>query len=256
VTVTNVTNLPVPIHPSAGQPLFIVIKACNGDGCGPDSATSPANGTQQVVPGPNSGQPFLATPISGTNVPGPLIVLSWSRINGDNGSNTTYRLFVNDLGRSQTALDVLTRGNFWGAYFKAEGSLYGSNVTANPPGGSTSPDIVFVVTGTSASAPTMVMPRHQDTGVTSTIPSGNILLGWTPVPGATLYEYFVAEPGQGATVRGVTPGLSVQVPLPGGKTFDGIVRACPTTCTFGSDANWGPFSSVQPGPGITKFVTQ
>ncbi|MFN8642851.1 MAG: hypothetical protein U0802_14815 [Candidatus Binatia bacterium] len=71
-------------------------------------------------------------------------------------------------------------------------------------------------------------------------------MGWTPLPGATLYEYFVAAPGINfAPVRGVTPGLSVQVPLAalGGTPtlYSAIVRACPASanCVSGSDTNWG-----------------
>ena len=90
--------------------------------------------------------------------------------------------------------------------------------------------------------------------------SGNIQLGWSPVPGATLYQYFVAVLGQGtATVQGVTPGLLAQVPLTGtgaGTVYSGIVRACPAgaTCVLGSDAGWGPWSNAPGGPGVTNFT--
>jgi hypothetical protein len=90
--------------------------------------------------------------------------------------------------------------------------------------------------------------------------SGNIQLGWSPVPGATLYEYYVAVLGQPtATVRGVTPGLVVQAPLTGsggGTVYSGIVRACPAgaTCASGSDAGWGPWSNAPGGPGVTNFT--
>jgi hypothetical protein len=80
------------------------------------------------------------------------------------------------------------------------------------------------------------------------------------VPGATLYEYYVAVQGEVApTVRGVTPGLLVQVPLEArdGKAtlYSGVVRACPVgaTCVFGSDSGWGPWS-VDAGPGVTNFT--
>jgi hypothetical protein len=97
----------------------------------------------------------------------------------------------------------------------------------------------------------MVAPAHQ-----SSVSAGNILLGWSPVAGATLYEYFVAVQGQSApTVRGVTTGLFVQVPLTNPATYSGIVRACPAgaSCAAGSDAGWGPWS-VDAGPGVTNFT--
>ena len=98
----------------------------------------------------------------------------------------------------------------------------------------------------------MTQPTHN-----STVPAGNIQLAWSPVPGATLYEYFVS--GGGASTRGVTPGLIVQVPLAavGGAptAYTGIVRSCPAgaSCAPGSDAGWGPWSDVA-GPGVTNFT--
>jgi len=82
-----------------------------------------------------------------------------------------------------------------------------------------------------------------------------LLLAWSPVPEATLYEYFVAVQGQPqATVRGVTTGLFVQVPLTVAADYSGIVRACPAgaTCSPDSDAGWGPWS-VNGGTGVTNF---
>jgi hypothetical protein len=100
-----------------------------------------------------------------------------------------------------------------------------------------------------------VSPAHN-----STVASGNIQLGWSPVPGATLYEYFVAQLGlPDASARGVTPGLLAQVPLAGfgaGTLYSGIVRACPAgaTCVAGSDAGWGPWSNEPGRPGVTNFT--
>ena len=98
-------------------------------------------------------------------------------------------------------------------------------------------------------------------GAPGSLTQGNIQLGWTPVPGATLYEYFVAVQGQSsATVTGVTPGLFVKVPLTavGGNPaiYSGITRACPAgnTCTISSDTGWGPWSNTPGGPGVTNFT--
>ena len=113
----------------------------------------------------------------------------------------------------------------------------------------------FNVSGSSATAPTMVAPAHN-----STVAAGNVALGWSPVPGATLYEYYVGVlGGSTATARGVTPGLVAYVPLAGaagGTAYSGIVRACPegATCVAGSDAGWGPWSNEPGGPGVTNFT--
>jgi hypothetical protein len=77
------------------------------------------------------------------------------------------------------------------------------------------------------------------------------------VAGATLYEYYVAlPPASAAIVRGVTPGLFVQVPLTAQATpYSAIVRACPegATCTADSESGWGPWS-LNAGPGVTNFT--
>jgi hypothetical protein len=186
-------------------------------------------------------------------VDGPLIFFSWNRVAGDNGSNTNYRLFALDLSRSGTALDIQTTQNFWAGYFRGEGTRYDALVFSNLT--NAGPAAGFQVRGASAAAPTMARPRH---GGTET--QGNIVLGWTPVPGAALYEYFVAIPGQpNAVANGVTPGLEVHVPLfamGGAPTlYSGIVRAClpNATCSFGSNAGWGPWSNTA-GPGVTNFT--
>jgi hypothetical protein len=115
--------------------------------------------------------------------------------------------------------------------------------------------VTFTVRGSSAVAPTLMAPTHA-----STVPAGNVLLGWTPVPGATLYEYLVSVQGAAAASgRGVTQGIFVQVPLPAvngqGTVYNGIVRACPAgqTCVAGSDAGWGPWSSAA-GSGVVSFT--
>jgi hypothetical protein len=242
------TSVTLPV-PAGGATVFLA--ACNGDGCGPFATAGITAG------GPNPSQANIGTPMAGTVVSGPGVLFTWNRVTGDDGSNTWYRLFVQDLSRQASALDVYTTSNFYSAYFKAEGARYDALVVSNPGLASqvTGPAQGFNVSGSSATAPTLVSPAHN-----STVGSGNIQLGWSPVPGATLYEYFVAVLGQGsATVRGVTPGLLAQVPLTGsggGTVYSGIVRACPTgaTCAAGSDAGWGPWSNALGGPGVTNFT--
>lgn len=247
----STTNTPITVPP--GLTSFIVA-ACNGNGCGPYS-----NATNLTPAGPAPAAPILANPVPGP-VDGPTAFFSWTRIPGDDGTNTVYRLYVQDFLRAAPALDVLTKQNYWAAKLRAGGSRYDALVIANPGGQSPAqgPASGFVVKGTSPVSPTMVAPRHQTPDVTLTVPAGNVQLGWTPVPNATLYEYLIAIFGQPDPVtRGVTPGLQVQIPLTASQSlYSGIVRACPAglACSFGSDANWGPWSSAPDQTGVTSFL--
>ncbi|MHB8797918.1 MAG: PKD domain-containing protein [Thermoanaerobaculia bacterium] len=243
------TTVPLPVPQGFAN---VIVAACTGDGCGPYS------GAQGINPaGPNPSSPNLGTPLAASVVNGPGVEFSWNRIPGDDGTNTWYRLYVQDLSRQAAALDVYTRDNFYAAYFKAEGARYDALVVANPGASQVvGPPIGFNVRGLSASAPTMVSPPHQ-----SQVQAGNLQLGWSPVPGATLYQYWVAVLGQGTpAVTGVTPGLVVQVPLPAvagqPTTYSGITRACmsPTGCSPTSDTGWGPWSNAPGGPGVTNFT--
>ena len=134
--------------------------------------------------------------MAGTVVSGPGVLLTWNRVPGDNGTNTWYRLYVQDLSRQSAALDVYTRDNFYGASFKAEGARYDALVISNPGLASqvTGPAQGFNVSGSSATAPTLVSPAHN-----STVGSGNIQLGWSPVPGCDAVR--VLRGGAGAGER-------------------------------------------------------
>ena len=244
---TNVAGLPVP----TGQ-AFVIVAACNGDGCGPYSGGASINPT-----GPNPSAPHIGAPIVDAVVSGPSVLFAWNRIPGDTG-NTLYRVYVQDLSRQTAALDVLTTQNYYGALLKAEGAKYAVLVIANPgqPNEVQGPGAAFTVRGSSAVAPTLIAPTHE-----STVAPGNVLFAWSPVPGATLYEYYVAVQGvSAATGRGVTQGLFVQVPLAavGGEAtvYSGIARACPAgaTCVAGNDAGWGPWSNVAGTGGINVTV--
>jgi hypothetical protein len=242
---TNSVTLPVPPGNAS-----VVVAACTGDGCGPFSTPASINPTDSTLTTANLGEPM-----AGTVVSGPTALLTWNRIASDTGSNTTYRLFIQDLSRQSAALDALTTNNFYAAYFKAEGAAYAAQVIANPGAAApqVGPAIAFNVRGTSSTAPTIVFPANN-----STIRSGNIQLGWSPVPGATLYQYYAAVTGQSAaTATGVTTGLLVQVPLVspfGATSFSAIARACPpgATCAQSSNAGWGPWST-DAGPGGNTF---
>lgn len=227
----------------------VLVRACTGNGCGPPSAAVPV-----AVAGADPASPQVGFPVAGTAVAGPTTLVTWSRMAGDNGSNTLYRLYVQDLSRQAPALDVVTRGTFHAAYFRAEGSRYDATVIATRAGTTVQGSTVgFTVEGTSSPAPTMAAPAHG-----ATASRGNVGLAWTPVPGSTLYEYYVALLGVSAPVaRGVTPGLFVQVPLTTAGTYSAIARACvaPASCGSGSDEGWGPWSNAA-GPGVTNFTVE
>lgn len=228
------------------------VRGCNGDGCGPYAQISNLN-----VPGPNPAAPVVSAPLTGQNVAGPVVFFAWSRIPGDNGSNTTYRVYVQDLSRQAAALDALTTNNFFAAYLQAEGTRYDVLVIANPGTAQQvqSAAVGFNVQGSSALAPTMAAPTHM-----SKQPQGPTFVGWTPVPGAQLYEFYLEAAGA-PPLRGASSALIVQVPLTpvGGvlTRYNGIVRACPAgaTCVPEQDAGWSPWSNIA-GSGVTSFDIQ
>ncbi len=232
--------------------LQVVVQACNGDGC-----SNPSGGYGIVTSFGNPAVPTMGSPVGGSVVDGPTLVFSWTRIPADNGSNTFYRLYVQDFARNQPALDVITNQNFWGAQFAA-GRRYDALVIANPDSlnASQGPPQGFTTRGTNPQSPTLVQPQHQ-----GSVKQGNVKLGWTPLPGAQLYQYYIAISGQNTPVAtGVTTGIEVQVPLAVANNqntvHSGIVRACTTglNCTAGSETGWGIWSNQTGGTGVTTFT--
>ncbi len=80
------------VTPVPSGPAQVTVTPCNGNGCGAVSPSVAIN-----PPGPNPAVPILGEPLEGLAVDGPVINFAWSRIPGDNGSNTVYRLYVQDL---------------------------------------------------------------------------------------------------------------------------------------------------------------
>ncbi len=226
-------------------PAIAFVTACNGNGCGPQSAGLPINS-----PGPAYSEPVVAVPMPVVVENGPIITISWSRIAGDDGTNTDYRLYVGDLSRNGPALDVVTKNNFYSAYLRAEGRRYDALVFATQNGNTVVGRASgFMVAGTSAPAPLVTAPTHN-----STFKQGGFRLAWSPIPGAARYQYYVARQGQSAAVlTGVTPGLYLDTSLnvTADTSFNAIVRACPevntSQCSPDSDAGWGPWSNLVTG---------
>lgn len=229
----------------------VFVQACNGDGCGPNNP-----GTAILAGFGNPAAPVIGEPVAGLAVNGPTVLITWSRIPGDNGSNTVYRLFVQDFSRQQPALDIVTTSNYWGAQFAA-GRRYDALVIANPNTNPVQgPPQGFVTRGNSPFAPTMVAPQY-----TGRVTQGNVRLAWTPVPGIQLYQYYLAKQGRpDPEALGLTTGTEVQIPMftnNGQDTvFSAIGRVCTlgTSCNAGSDTGWGPWSNAPGGTGVTTFT--
>ncbi len=241
---TSSTTLTLPIPAGAAS---VFVAACNGDGCQANSTPVAINPA-----GPNPPVPAVGSPAAGTPVNGPVVLISWSRIPGDNGSNTTYRLYVQDLGRQSAALDVLTTANSYGAYF-SPGTRYDILVIANPGQNQTQGSASgFSVRGTAPTHATMVSPTHNGQAT-----AGNVPIGWTPLPGSEVYQYFAVAAAQPSiTFSGLTSGTRVDVPLSATGLYNAIVRACGpgAACSADSDAGWLPWSNAPGGSGIGAFT--
>lgn len=244
-TETTAASLPAP-----SGAVGIVVKACNANGCGPWS-----QGVHLTIPGPNPAVPVLGYQIDGALNNDPFAAFSWSRVPGDDGTNTTYRLYVQDLARQAVALDVFTGGTFHVTRLTGSGRAYAAQVIAIRNGVELRGGVlVFVQAAGSARAPNMTSPSYNGT-VRSYIAG----IGWSAVPGAFLYEYYVTRPGIGSPAfHGYATGTSVPVPMEaiGGSPtlYDSIARAC-VGGTGPADCTWGPWSIFETG--IGRFtVTQ
>ncbi|MFN7926136.1 MAG: SBBP repeat-containing protein [Bryobacteraceae bacterium] len=249
-TQTTATDVTMTIPPGQAS---VIVAACNGRGCGPYSAPASINPSSAAP-----AAPILGQPIPVTNVDGPFVLFTWSRVPGDNGSNTQYRLYAQDLSRGRPGLDVQTTNNFYGALFTAEGRRYDAVVAANPgPSQTVGPPTGFIVQGTSPTSPTPVAPTHG-----GQVPQGTVGLEWTPVSGASFYQWAVFRAGDSSMLAtGLTPLTSASARLPplgAGARYSLIVRACPGLiadgCLLGSDAVWGPWSNSAGGGGVTNFT--
>lgn len=236
----------------------VIVRGCTGDGCGPFTAAFPINPAFGNPTVPILGEPFGGSAYnSGNNAP--LITFSWNRVAGDNGSNFTYRLYVQDFSRNRAALDVLTTSNFYGAYVNP-GTRYDALVIAIPNGGGAQrqgPPSAFLVRGAVPNAPIATEPTYGSTVTRDSL--GRVHIAWTPIINADgtvstrLYQYFYNTP---SPVTGVTTAISADPVFPVG-TFVGIMRACTTgtSCTANSDVGWGPWNNAPGSQGGQGLLT-
>lgn len=225
----------------------VIVRACTGDGCGPFSAAVPVNATVGNPNVPVLGEPFAGSSFdSGSSAPA--VTFSWSRVAGDNGSNYTYRLYVQDFSRNRPALDVYTTNNFHAAYFNP-GTRYDALVIAIPNGGGQQrqgPPSAFVVRGNVPKSPVAVEPGYRATIDRNS--QGKVRVAWTPIVNldgtvsTRLYQYFLSGPTQ---ISGVTTDTFADLTLASGS-WQGIMRACNTgtACTASSPAGWGPWNNA------------
>ena len=247
----NAVSLAVP-----NGPANVVVRACNGDGCGPSSAKFPVSPNAGNPTTPAVAEPFGGSVIdAGSAAPG--VTFVWNRVAGDTGSNYKYRLYVQDFSRNAAAIDLITSNNFHAAYMNPF-TRYDALVVAIPNSGgppSQGPAQGFRVKGKIPNSPSYTQPT-----VFSNVLAGTVTLAWTPIPDSRgviagrRYQYFLA--GDARTFTGVTAEVSVNLTLTSG-IYSGTVRVCGAgiTCTAGAEAGWGPWAGT-PGSegGYTSFT--
>lgn len=231
----------------------VVVQACNSQGCAPHGAATAID-----APGPNPPAPVLGQPISVVHVDGPEVIFSWSRIPGDNGSNTTYRIYVGDLMGGQPVLDALTTNNYYGAKFEGGGRRFDALVIANPgPNQIQGPTVGFIAVRTPLATPAPSGPTYG-----SSFKEGDIDLIWSPLNSRVSYQWALYRSGSGPPVAaGITVATTARVRVqavngnPTGHSL--IVRACTqraVSCQPDSDAGWGPWSNAPGGSGVGSFT--
>lgn len=241
--VSQFENLRVTVSVPAGA-MSVVVRACTGDGCGP--FTAPLS----VIVGGSPSAPTLGEPFSGSAVDGspnaPAVTFTWNRIAGDTG-NVTYRLYVQDFSRNAAALDILTKDNFYAAYFNP-GTRYDALVIAD--NGTTSaqgPPSVFVTRGRPPKSPVATAPAF---GSAVTVGSP-IPISWTPLVDSDgtntprRYQYFFSGPAR--QTSGIVDDTTTFLTFSRSDTGQwlGTMRACLTglDCTATSPNGWGPWNN-------------
>lgn len=226
----------------------VLVSACNADGCGPLSRAFPVS-----VTSPSPTAPIVGTPPAGTIVNGPTVFFSWNRIPGDSGSNTAYRLYVQDMARGRPVLDVYTADNFWAANLRS-GVRYDVLVIANPgPGQTQGAANGFVVKGPQILSPGATHPGYQQV-VRLGAATANLAFEWTPLDlaAADYYEYFISSDGSSPQrLTGQTRDNLIQLPVFAGRNYTGEVRRC---SVVRGDVTCGPWS-VEGGTGPFRFST-
>lgn len=255
---TTSAQLSVPSGPAS-----VIVAACTGDGCGPFSPAIPIQPS-----GPSPAAPVIGTPMAGTVTNGPTVLFTWSRVPGDNGSNTTYRLYVADLSLFATAADVFTSQNFAAVQLQTDGRRYDALVVANPgqPNQVQGPPSGFQVAGTPPFAPTLASPAYGGNAR-----QGLVRLTWSPFgpqpyPFPKPVQFYVAAVNGGYSASGTAEGTFVELYLPvlnGQPTpYSAVIRSCQASdverrwynCRADSEAFWGPWSNSPGGPGVTNFT--
>ncbi len=232
----SIVELPLPV----GM-VHLLLSTCNELGCGPPRLIATYD-----VPPPAPPAPVFGAPAPGSTLPSSGVLLSWVPVEAP----AEYRLQVRTADGATQVLDITTENHFWPVDL-APDSRYTATVTALRGDGELGSDEIHFDT-TTPTAPRPTLPVLD-----STLPEGDVVIGWTAVPGATSYDYFVAVQGEPhARHRGETAETFVQIDLEAledrATTYSVTVRACSRELCA-QDGDWGPWS-INAGTGVTNFT--
>lgn len=237
----SIIEAPVPVGV-----VHLLLSACNRLGCGP-----PRFVTTLEVPPPPPPRPIFGSPAPGTTVLASNILFSWIPV-AEAEESVEYRLTVRSTTAEAERVEVRTTTDehFWTSTLSA-GKEYVATLTAFRAGKEIGADTLHFRTEPPVS------PRPTTPAMGSTLTEGSVVLAWTPLPGATRYEYYVSVQGDpDPHLRGTTVNTSVTVDLQaledGSTTYSVTVRAC-TRPRCAEDRDWGPWS-IQSGTGVTNFT--
>jgi len=221
--------------------VHLLLSACNDLGCGPPQLIATLE-----VPPPPPPVPIFGSPVPGAQVEPMGVLFSWVPV----AEPAEYRLQVRPAGGEAEELDITTDDHYWPVDL-AGNEEYTATLTAWRGGEEIGGDVLhFRTAGPKA-------PRPTTPVIDSTLPEGLVVIGWTRLPEATRYDYFIAVRGEPeARVRGETADSSVDVELEAlndrPTIYSVTVRACMRSqCTHEQD--WGPWS-IEAGTGVTNFT--
>jgi len=220
----------------------VLISSCNLAGCGPPAISGPI-----LVSDVRRPQPIFGHPEDGTTISSRRTLLSWLPVEsgveiGGPGQRSSYLVEVVDAVTGSPVATSFTQKIHLPVQLPPEGEWL-ARVAVQELEPSLDFHEIRFRTG-AATTPTMVAPIAG-----MNVPEGSVGLGWTAVPGATAYEFFVTAPGRRTpAARGTTPGVSSTVTLAaenGAPTLlHAIARACYAKDGCRSGIGWGLWSSA------------
>jgi hypothetical protein len=175
----NALNVPAPTAPAPAAPVPVV------------SALSPATAT--------AGSPGLTLTVNGSG----FVASSVVRWNG--AARTTTLVSATQLRAALSASDLATAGSF------------AVSVVTPSPGGGTSGNLSFTVTGAPTPPPSTPPPAPGTPTVTlgaTTASAVTFTIAWGAASGATSYSYTAAFNDGSASLQGSVAGTTLQLQMP------------------------------------------